>query len=456
MRRFVLLALLATSAGCAPKRVAPPTVSAPKFPEFVAPSVPASFAGSPAAGNQNRGWAFFQAGDLKAAEREFEAALKTNPAFFPAENGLAYVELARKDNKAALTHFDRALDREKADLSALLGKGQVLLALNRENEALPVFEAALAVDPSLTEVARRVEVLRFRSQQDDLNRARQSAKAGRLDEAIGTYRRAIQSSPDSAFLYRELAAVERQNNDNASALEHFRKAMTLESGDARSLVQVGEILEARGDFDDAAKAYAEALAIEPNADVEARAARLRERADLARLPEEYRTLDRATQVTRGDLAALVGIRLARLLQSTRKRDAVLVTDIRNHWASTWIVTVAQAGVMEPYPSHAFQPRGVVRRVDLAQVVNRLLAKVVEVTPGRPHPWQGARLKFSDLAAGHLAYPAASAAVASGVMTTGPNDAFQPLQPVTGQEAIDAIDRIATMARADPPRGKSGR
>jgi hypothetical protein len=135
---------------------------------------------------------------------------------------------------------------------------------------------------------------------------------------------------------------------------------------------------------------------------------------------------------------------------------VVVTDIRTHWASTWIVAVAQAGVMEPYANHAFQPRTIVRRIDLAQVVSRLLTKVAEATPGQPHVWQSARLKFTDLAAGHLAYPAASAAVASGVMAVGPNNGFQPSQLVSGQEASDAIDRIDSMVRVNPTRGKSGR
>ena len=37
---------------------------------------------------------------------------------------------------------------------------------------------------------------------------------------------------------------------------------------------------------------------------------------------------------------------------------------------------------------------------------------------------------------------ASAAVASGVLTTGANDSFQPSRPVTGAEAIDALTKIA--------------
>jgi len=458
MRRLVPLAIVAAFAACGrpPRPLPTPAAFVPQFPDFIVPVVPADLSGSPAAGNQDRGWRFLQAGDFKSAERELDTALKVDPAFYPAEAAFGWVELARKDAKAALPHFDRALEREHRDVSALVGRGQALFALNRESEALTAFEAAVAEDPSLTDLGRRVEVLRFRHQQEDLTRAREAARTGRSDEAVSLYNRAIASSPDSAFLYRELANVEHQQGADDRALEHFRKAIALDPPDARSLTQVGAILDARGDFEGAAKAYSEALAAEPDDAVEAKLENARARAEVARLPEEYRAIDAAAQVTRADLAALVGVRLAPLLQTARRRDAVLITDIRNNWAANWIIAVARAGVMEPFANHAFQPRTVVRRIDLAQVVSRLLGKVAEASPGQPSAWQSARVTFADISAGHLAYPAASAAVASGVMTVSANNTFQPSRPVSGREAIEAIDRIEAMGRASGARGKGGR
>jgi tetratricopeptide (TPR) repeat protein len=249
MRRLVALAIVATFAACArpPKPLPTPGASFPEFPqfpEFVVPAVPPGLSDSPAAGNQVRGWGFLQAGDFKSAERELGAALKADPAFYPAEAAFGWVELARKDAKSALPHFDRALEREHRDVSALVGRGQALFALNRESEALTAFEAAVAEDPSLTDLGRRVEVLRFRHQQEDLTRAREAARTGRSDEAVSLYNRAIASSPDSAFLYRELANVEHQQGADDRALEHFRKAIALDPPDARSLAQVGAISKA--------------------------------------------------------------------------------------------------------------------------------------------------------------------------------------------------------------------
>jgi tetratricopeptide (TPR) repeat protein len=445
MRRLIFISLLALAA-CTPKSIPAPTVSTPRFPEFITPVLPPELSGGPMAMSQDRGWRFLQAGDLRNAEHEFLVALKASPAFFPAEAGLGYVQLARMDAKAALAHFERVLGQQSRDLSALVGRAQALLTLERETDALAAFEAVLAVDPSLTDVARRVDVLRFRSQQEALNQARGAAQAGRFQEAASLYAKAIASSPDSPFLYRELAGVERQLGDDDRALEHFRRAIALEPDDVKPLVQIGEILEARADFEGAAKAYGEALASGPNPDVEARLDGVRTRIELARLPEQYRAIDSAAQITRGDLAALIGVRLGLLLRPASGQETVLVTDIRNSWAATWILLVARAGVMEPFANHAFQPETVVRRVDLAQVVSRLLTKLAEQTPTQPHAWQSARLAFSDLADGHLAYPAASAAVASGVMAIEPNDSFQPSRVVTGQEASDTIGRLEVMSR----------
>jgi len=443
--RKLLLAVALLASACAPKIVPPPVVTAPRFPDFMRPATPPAAANTAAAINADRGWAFLQNGDLKTAEHEFTAALKNNPGFYPAETSLGYLELARKDAKAALPHFDRALEAQGGDVSALVGRGQALLALGRETDAVTAFEAALAADASLTDVRRRVDVLRFRASEEQIARARQAARAGRLDEAAQAYTAAISASPDSPFLYRELAAVEKQQNHADAALEHLRSAVALDPTDARSLIQIGDILDARGEFDKAIQAYSEAAGLEPSDEVDRKIEATRGRAALLKLPAEYRAIEEATQVTRADLAALIGIRLAGLLGAAQRNDAALITDVRNNWAQTWIMAVARAGVIEPFANHQFQPRGLVRRADLAQAMARLLSRVAAQQPAAAKNWESARLRFSDLAASHLAYPAASVAVAAGVLKTGSDNSFQPSRPITGREAVDAVAKVEALA-----------
>jgi tetratricopeptide (TPR) repeat protein len=427
-----------------------PAVSTPKFPEFLQPSIPRSLANSPAAvTSQGRGWQFLQAGDLRNAEREFKVALILAPEFYPAQTGLGYVELARREAGDALPHFERALAVDGRDVSALVGGGLAFLALNREADALFAFESATAVDPSLVDIKRRVEVLRFRGLGQDLAAARQAASEGKLDEAARAYASAIASSPDSPFLYRELAVVERRQGNIDAALSDFRKTLALDPTDVASIVGVGDLLADGGDLEGAEKAYTDALLLELNETVDAKLDAVRARIELARLPAEYRAIDTAPQITRGDLAALIGVRLAPLVQASRRPEAVVVTDARNHWAATWIMAVVRAGVIDPYDNHTFQPGGVARRTDLALAMSRLLSRASAGSPAQARSWESARLKFSDLQPGHLAYPAASIVVAAGVMKTGADNAFQPQQVVNGPEAVAAVVRIEAIAASLP-------
>jgi tetratricopeptide (TPR) repeat protein len=425
--------------------VPPPVVTTPKYPDFVRPAVPAELAGSAAAINTSRGWAFLQSGDLKTAEREFKAALQNNPKFLTAEASLGYLELARKDPNAALPHFDAVLAQQSHEVAALVGRGQALLSLERDREALAAFESALAVDPNQPDVRRRVDVLKFRDIEQDVQGARGAARAGRLDEAVSAYAAAIARQPESPFLYRELAAIERRQDKPADALEHLRKAADLDPGDAHSRVQIGEILEARQDFEGAIKAYSDAAAIEPNEEVDRKLEAAKSRAAFEKMPAEYRAIEQAPQITRADLAALIGIRLGSLLGGAGRPDAGLITDVRSNWAQPWIMSVARAGVMEPLPNHQFQPRALVRRVDLALAAARILAAIADRNPDAAKAWDASRVRFSDLLPSHLAFSAASTAVAAGVMSPAPDNSFQPSRPVAGADALSTIAKLESLA-----------
>src|SRR5918996_2343628 len=148
MRRgAALLALAAVVAACAPVTApAPPPVSAPKFPDFIHPAPPQGL-GTPAALERHQvGWQWLQAGDLRAAERNFTSALRQSDSFYPAEVGLGYVALAAKKYKDALLHFDRAVVANPRYAPALAGRADALLALGEEQQAIQSIEAALQAD----------------------------------------------------------------------------------------------------------------------------------------------------------------------------------------------------------------------------------------------------------------------------------------------------------------------
>lgn len=438
----VALALFISA--CAARTVPPaPAPATPAHPEFMYPAFPDGTP-APSASLIENGWRYLQGNNLRNAERAFQEVLKRQPGFAPADTGLGYVELAARNGKGALTHFDRALQGASSYVPALVGRGLALLTLGRDGDALASFESALEVDPSLSDLESRVEVLRFRAVQDNLARARTATEAGRFDEAREAYRQAITASPESAFLYRDLAIVEHKGGDSAAAVQNLRKAIELDPNDARAHAQLGTILEEQGDYEAALAALEKARSLDSNEVPAETLSRVRERVAFAKLPAEYRSIPAAPTVTRAQLAALIGVRLEPLLANVPRRQ-VVITDIRTSWARDWILPVVQAGIMETQPNYTFQPGGTVRRGDLANIVARALGLIAQRNPGRAREWQNATVTIADVAPGHLSYPAVSQAVASGVMTLE-GGAFQLLRPVSGAEAVEVVSRLEALAR----------
>jgi len=432
-------------AACATRVEPPAEVKAPRFPDYTFPQPPDGVGDAQARVDLGRGWRFLQVGNLSEAERDFSQIVRRLPAFFPAETALGYVQLARADAAGALTRFEQVLGRAEGYLPALIGRGDALLAAGRSGEALVAFEAVLAADPGREAVRRRVELLRFRVQRDTLVSARKAVAAGDAAAARAAYQQAIAASPGSAFLYRELAAVERDQGALAAAEGYLRKAVDLDPDEAQSWMALGDICETNGDTDRALEAFTRAQALEPGEAVAARIAALRRGAEMASMPPEYQAIGRAPQITRADLAALIGVHLQTLIARAPVRPGVLVTDARGHWALTWILAVVRADIMEEYPNHTFRPRAMLRRADFAQAAGRVLDLVAARRGGSP-AWRAARPQMADLPPGHLGYPAAAMVVAAGVLELDADGAFHPSRPVTGEEALRAIARLEELTR----------
>ncbi len=192
--------------------------------------------------------------------------------------------------------------------------------------------------------------------------------------------------------------------------------------------------------------------LEPDEAISERIEKLRARAAFEAMPSEYREIEAAPAMTRAQLAALLAVRLDDVIAKAGRVSAVVITDTRGHWAAPYILSVTRAGVMEVYPNHTFQPNATVRRVDLAQAASRILELIASWNPQLAAAWRDARSrKFPDLGPRHLNYPAAALAVEAGVMPTLDDGSFQLTRPVTGVEAVAAVDKLQELLGGRPAR-----
>jgi tetratricopeptide (TPR) repeat protein len=237
--------------------------------------------------------------------------------------------------------------------------------------------------------------------------------------------------------------LERRAGNGEQALNRLRRATELDPLDTASFVQLAELLESLGDFAGAEAAYRKAVELDPSPELETKLATVAKNARESKLPPEFRVALTATQITRGDLAALIGVRLEPIVRAA-PAGQVVVTDLRGHWAATWISQVAGAGIMPPFENHTFQPNAAVRRGDLAVAVSRLLTLLAS-SDAALRARLSQRPAIADMNRRHVQYSAAAAAVASGVMPLLDGDRFQVGRPVSGSEAVDVLDKVRALS-----------
>ena len=441
----VIILITTFIAACAP--VVPPTNVKPKHPDYLFPVVPQNFTNTRAAARHNEAWLFLQVGDMLNAHRRFLAALERMPNFYPAEVGLGYVRLARGQYDEAVRHFEKAIGSDANYVSALVGMGEALLRSGESAEALKSYERALRVDGELARIRRRVELLRFDRMQEEVVIARSAATTGRYKEARIAYERAIIASPESIFLYVELGRVVLDEGDLHDALGLALKAADLDRNDNETMSLEADIREAMGDFEKAEELLRHLYALNPSEETSKRLERLQAYIELETLPTEYREIQETSQISRAQLAALLGVRFATLFKEGEQVRPVIITDTREHWANRWVLLVTNASVMDVNVNYAFQPEAFVDRGELGEIIGRiidLIAPDLDVLKQK----RGELPAFTDIGPGHLRYSAAFRAVAVGILPVLSGNTFQPTRPVSGADAIAAIERLQEIEDED--------
>jgi tetratricopeptide (TPR) repeat protein len=441
MWRSIAAVLLVFVLGACAARL--PIVVDPAYTTFLFPSVPERYEGTRLASSHEEAWTYLQLGDLSTSEDRYTVLLTQSPEFYPAITGLGWVNLGQEDYREADEYFARAIEIAPTYVSGLVGRGQALLGLNRLQEAITSFEAALAVEPSLSGVAREIEGLRFTVVTEQLGVARAAAADGDFDAARIAYEQVIAASPESAFLHLELARVERNQGNLIKALRHAEDSVQLNSLDVEAFLFLGEIHELNANLESALRIYERASEIEPNDVLAQNVDRVRELIFMSGLPSQFGEISAKANVTRGDLAVLIGVRFADFILQTGVQS-IIITDTRQHWGSEWIQTVVAAGIMDVDAAYRFDPSRLVRRGELAEVLVDILDLLEVDSLGLSVSASVAPPKFSDMSTVHLNYPSARRAVEAGLLTLVEDDSFQPSRSVTGLEVVEVVGRLSDL------------
>ena len=165
-------------------------------------------------------------------------------------------QLARGDFAAALKSLSGAVRNDSTDASLLNSRGVAELLNRKPVEAIETFTRVLKLDPGFHEA-------RF-------NRGVANLNLERFDNAAAEFEAVARDASDEslkarAAYHRALVAQAGKKFDDAEGW--LRKALTLDASLAEANLYLGTLLERKGDFQAAGKAYREYLTLHPESPI---------------------------------------------------------------------------------------------------------------------------------------------------------------------------------------------
>jgi tetratricopeptide (TPR) repeat protein len=185
---------------------------------------------------------------LDDARQQFEAALKINPDSAAALDGLGQVAFAAGAYPEAIQRFQAALERAPAADAIHQSLAAAYRELGRKEEADAHLAKKGAVKPPLADPLLDGLQERFRGDGLKLVQGYVAFNAGRFEDAVEFFARAVQDDPRNARALVNLGSSLARAGDVDGAIEHFRKALEADPERTSAHLSLGVLLADKEEF----------------------------------------------------------------------------------------------------------------------------------------------------------------------------------------------------------------
>ncbi|MBD3336852.1 MAG: tetratricopeptide repeat protein [Candidatus Eisenbacteria bacterium] len=200
----------------------------------------------------NEGLELASAGQFTAARGRFEEALIHSPQFHAARYNFGLVLRQLGEYEAAAEAIKEGLPGAPQPEMAQRILGDVLARLGRVTEALAAYDAALELDPEMTELHfAKAQLLYQRAETDEQRQA-----------AIAAYDAALEADPDhpaAGRAYTALAKLHYGIGQKQTALEMYREALGADPDNAELHYNIGVLQSQIGQLTDAVRSLQRAI-----------------------------------------------------------------------------------------------------------------------------------------------------------------------------------------------------
>jgi tetratricopeptide (TPR) repeat protein len=211
--------------------------------------------------------------DLDEAEGLYRRALELAPELHDTHTNVGMMEGMRGNTEAALKQFDESLRINPTFAPAYYGRGQVLYRAGRNDEAIENFRKAVELAPGYYEAQYRLamalekKAAEFQKKFETSKDPADAAEFQRLYlAAINALRAAVAANSEYFDAHEELALRLFDLKQYDEAIWNLREALRIRPDSAEAWTNLGNAYYQTRHFTEAADAFGHALAINPNLD----------------------------------------------------------------------------------------------------------------------------------------------------------------------------------------------
>ncbi|MFP4082739.1 MAG: S-layer homology domain-containing protein [Candidatus Aminicenantes bacterium] len=388
-------------------------------------------------------WNNLKQGRGKKAEKIISKLSEESPFYYV---GLGYASFLLHQLSEAEMFFKRALELYPEMNLIHIGLAQVYQKTGREDLAFVELRDALKKEPDNPWAKQEYQILQERKTEEALQEASRYLALENEEKSKEAYLKALYYSPQSTAAHLGLADIYRKENNLQSALMHLKSAVSNEPHNREALKIYAETLSRAEDYPRSLEVYEKLRELEPeNEEFRNQIEVLKNRLGIFELPSQYDAIPASEAITKEETAALLAVKFKDFLEEPSARPPIII-DISTSWASRYILQTASLGILDVYKNHTFQPKKVVTRAEMADILWQLInyLKSQGFTFIRQLPPD--KIQISDVSPQNIYYQPILQMVSYDIMSLSSKRAFNPELPVSGQEAIRLSDIILTLIK----------
>ena len=360
--------------------------------------------------------------------------------------GLGYVSYVLNELQPAENFFKKALI-SYPDLALIhSGLAQIYLKTGRDDRAFAEFREILKKDPTHAWAKNQYETLKNRKTKEALKEGKTALDEGDSEKSKGAFLKALYYSPQSTESHLLLAEIYKKENKFQNALVHLKAASSNEPMDKKILKNYAEALYQSAQYSKSLEAYEKLLSLEPNnKEIKNLIESLKNKLGIFELPSRYNSIPSSESVSKEEIAALLAVKFKGIADEISGTPPIII-DISTSWASKFILQMTSIGILDIYPNHTFQPKKIVSRAEMAEILLRFINylekkgfKFIQQIPPD-------KIEISDVSSHNYYYQPIIQILSYNIMELSLDRSFNPDISLSGQEAIKLMDIILALIK----------